>query len=189
MLIFNIILLAIFTACCICISAILKGITILRYRWHVIFPFRYAPRSPRILLGGLNTRARVLWIFRRDCVLSRLASHEFCNKSHVGGAHLFSLPSAAPNIFSPGSPFSTLPSLLPPSRSNPLVYSRGIFLPHSSSALLTSAAIARSWNSMALDIGLSSFFFFFFVPTSFLSTSASCLPSALFFPVRNGAQK
>lgn len=32
------------------------------------------------------------------------------------------------------------------------VYSRGISLPHSSSALLTSAAIVRSWNSMALDI-------------------------------------
>lgn len=88
----------------------------------VIFPFRYASLGEDPLSCGLNPGARVLWIFRRDCVLvralasPRLASHEFCNKSRVGGAHLFSLPSATLNIFSPGSPFSTLLSL-PPSPS------------------------------------------------------------------------
>lgn len=130
--------------CCICMPMILKGISGFTYCRRVIFPFGYTHvrGDP---LRRLNTHMCYGFsdAIACPCTLSResaltLLSHEFCNKSRVGRRPLIFSSNAAPNIFS--RPFSTLPS----TRLQPLVYSHGISLPHSSSALLTSAAIARS---------------------------------------------
>jgi len=111
----------------------------------------------------------VLWIFRRDCVLARALASPRMNFAIKAASEarplIFSSQRRYQHILSRLSLFNHLPCPSP----GPLVYSRGISLPHSSPALLTSAAIARSWNSTTLDIGLSSVFFFSF-RTSFLFT-------------------
>lgn len=143
----------------------------------------------------------MLWIFRRDCVLARalasphLASHEFCNKSRVGGAHLFSLPSAAPqHIPSPALPFQTFPFPAPPPPGfNPLstlVEFPFRIVPRHFSRQMRS--LVREIPRRSISVFLPSLFFF--VSTSFLSTSTRpfpppCLSSVLFLPVRNGAQR
>lgn len=144
-------------------------------RRYVIFPFRYAPRSGRSLRRGLNRRARVCYGFL-DAIACSLASPRmnFAIKAASEAPTYFLFLAPLPTYSLPALPFHPSP---PPlfAQIQSLVYSRGISLPHSSSALLTSAAIARSWNSTALDIGLLFFFFPFLLPFS-LPPPPACLP-------------
>lgn len=113
-------------------------------RRYVIFPFRYAPRTGRSLRRGLNGRARVCYGFL-DAIACSLASPRmnFAIKAASEAPTYFLFLAPLPTYSLPALPFQPSP---PPlfAQIQSLVYSRGISLPHSSSALLTSAAIARS---------------------------------------------